>query len=98
MIGYLGPKDKWEDVLDKTSKSGLRDLVEMLIFIYSPLSDRDALLKMAESARKNGRWADESKRFHLLIEDSKKYIDQYLRRQASAKKAARRRKKEMKSK
>lgn len=88
-----GPLDHWQTELEKTSKAGLIELVERLLFIYSS-TDRDGLLRMAQGARSMGRHLDAIKDSRAYVANPDRWLDSKIRQKAAAKKAARRRKKE----
>jgi hypothetical protein len=96
--GFPGPKDHWEMELEKVSKLGLIDLVEMLAAIYLPSVSRESWLTLVQSARKTGKFLDSMKQHDEMNDDPDLWYEKRLRKRASAMKAARRRKKESKSK
>lgn len=95
MIGYLGPKDRWQVELAKVSKDGLVDLVEHFAAIFGVT--RENMLKQCQQSRKWGRFQNGQKRMEAYRADPDKFIEQLARKSQAAKKAARQRKRRAKA-
>lgn len=80
--------------LGKVSRSGLIDALTQILTRFG--FDRDQALRVAKTARKEGRYIDAMAAHDRFKRDPRKAIDQYIRRKASAKKAAAKRKREAK--
>jgi hypothetical protein len=92
--GFVGPKDHWEVELEKVSKSGLIDLVEIIVAIYLPYPSREKLLAMVKDSRKQGRFLDAMKQHAERNADPDRWFDKKIRQRAASKRASRRRKRE----
>ncbi len=86
----IGPQEKWQNDLSKLSKDALICVVKELAFIGRYNSER--LVEMIASNKTIGRSISASRRYHAFVADPDKAIEQSLRRQLSAKVAARRKK------
>jgi hypothetical protein len=94
--GFRGPNEQWQAELEKVSKLGLIDLIEELVFVYG--IPRENLLQKVRAARSTGRFLNALRQHDELRSDPARWFEKKLRQRASAKKAARRRKKEHRSK
>ncbi len=84
---FGGPMDKWEHELQKVGKTGLLELIDMLLFGRG--YDRDQLLGMVVNARKYGRSMDQIARYRREALDPDKAIERRLRRSLKTLKAKR---------
>jgi hypothetical protein len=98
MIGMIGPKDHWQAEMEKCSKSGLIYLAESLLTVYLQDLNRDQLLRNVKNAKRVGRFEDKMRSWDRRDEDPDRWEEQRLQRRLRAVKAARKRKKERKSK
>lgn len=95
MIG-IGPKDKWEYDLRKMSRAALVAVVDELhwrVAIYGGEFGRDTMSTILSQCKLYGRWDNQAAKHARFMADPAKATDQFIRRQKSAKAAARRRKK-----
>lgn len=96
----IGCHDQWEAELEKVSKGGLICLVKGMLATMRFIGverDRDDLLKTVREARRTGRIVDLVSRLDRWNADPDGEFKRSMRRRVSAKKAARRRKKERKA-
>ena len=96
MIGFHGPKDKWEYDLEKMSRAALVATggeLQWRLAIYRESFDRDTMSEILDRCKLWGRWDNLSARHARFMADPAKATEQFIRRQKSAKAAARRRKK-----
>jgi hypothetical protein len=90
-----GPKQEWEIELEKVSKSGLFWMTRSLMrWMWT---DPKELLESAKNARRMGKRLDLTARINRLLEDPAGYTRASMRKSDAAKKAARRRKREARS-
>ena len=95
MIG-IGPKDKWQYDLEKMSRAALVATVGELqwrLSFYCGRFDRDTMTTILDQCKKYGRWDNDAARHRRFMADPAKATEEFIRRQKSAKAAARRRKK-----
>jgi hypothetical protein len=94
--GFPGPKDHWEVELEKVSKLGLIDLIESIAAVYLPYLSRETWLKNVLAAKKMGRFLNAMKQHDEYRADPDRWFAKKSRQRASAKKAARRIKRQKK--
>jgi hypothetical protein len=98
MIGELNfygrPEKRWEHELRKLSKASLLHFIDVMIFVdkYFHLFDETAMLKRVHQAKEAGRFDNLELRWDRADADPVAFYQSTLRRQRSAKAAARRRK------
>jgi hypothetical protein len=94
--GFEGPKEQWRAELEHANRLALLDFIDVILVHLDSVvggMKRDSLLETARESKKHGKWMASHKRTARMIENLRKFFDELDRRQRSAKKAARRRKK-----